>query len=190
MKVILSIVLTILLTGEPPIPNNHKIEGFSTSNTGFQSIYEPAPDFTLKDLEGNPITLSELKGKVVVLDFWATWCAPCIKSFPVMQQAVDQYKDDAKVKFLFINTWEQREDPIPSVKQFVKKRGYTFQVLMDLKDPSSKKNSVVEKYQVSGIPAKFIIDGKGYIRYKAKGFTGDQEAVMEELTAMIEKAKE
>src|SRR5690606_41666590 len=79
----------------------------------------PAPGFSLKDLDGKEVSLEDLKGKVVVLDFWATWCAPCIKSFPAMQMAVDKYKEDPEVAFLFINTWERQEDPAAAVKQFM-----------------------------------------------------------------------
>src|SRR5690554_8083345 len=84
---------------------------------------EPAPDFTLEDLEGNTVSLKDLEGKVVVLDFWATWCAPCIKSFPAMQMAVNKYKDDPEVEFLFINTWEQRDEPKDMIQQLMTRRG-------------------------------------------------------------------
>jgi peroxiredoxin len=103
--------------------------------------------------------------------------------------AVEHYKDDPQVKFLFINTWEQRENPTEAVQQFVEKRGYTFQVLMDLRGANSKKNLVVESYGVRGIPAKFIIDGKGNIRYQTTGFAGDKMAAVEELMDRIESAK-
>lgn len=172
------------LVARPVIAN--KIQDFALQN---KLENEPAPNFSLRDLEGNEVSLADFKGKVVVLDFWATWCAPCIKSFPAMQMAVDKYKEDPNVRFLFINTWEQKPNPQQSVQQLIEKRGYNFQVLMDVKDPTSKKNPVVESYGVSGIPAKFIIDGKGNIRFKVKGFTGDNEAQVEELTQMIESAK-
>ena len=151
---------------------------------------EPAPSFTLMDLDGQAVSLDELKGKVVVLDFWATWCAPCIKSFPAMQMAVDKYKDDPAVEFLFINTWELREDPTDFVQQFLEKRGFDFTVLMDKKDPVSKRNPVVESYGVNGIPAKFIIDVDGNIRHKLTGFKGgDNEAQVQELSELIESSR-
>lgn len=152
--------------------------------------FEPAPAFTLQDMEGKEISLADLKGKVVVLDFWATWCAPCIKSFPAMQMAVDKYKNDPAVEFLFINTWEQRDDPTEFVKQFLSKRGFDFKVLFDKKDPVSKRNPVVESYEVSGIPVKFIIDANGNIRHTLTGFKGgDDQAQVEELSGLIESSK-
>lgn len=151
---------------------------------------EPAPAFTLQDMEGKEVSLADLEGKVVVLDFWATWCAPCIKSFPAMQMAVNKYKNDPAVEFLFINTWEQRDDPTEFVKQFLDKRGFDFKVLFDKKDPVSKRNPVVEGYGVSGIPVKFIIDTHGNIRHTLTGFKGgDDEAQVEELSGLIESSK-
>src|SRR5690554_4232897 len=151
---------------------------------------EPAPDFTLKDLDGNTVSLSDFEGKVVVLDFWATWCAPCIKSFPAMQMALDKYKDDPGVEFLFINTWEQRDDPSVMVKQLMERRGFNFLVLLDQKDPVSKRNPVVESYGVIGIPAKFIVDTKGNIRHKVTGFKGgSDEAQVRELATLIDDSR-
>lgn len=152
---------------------------------------EPAPAFTLKDLEGQDVSLADLKGKVVVLDFWATWCAPCIKSFPAMQMAVDQYKEDPEVEFLFINTWERQEDPTEFVRQFMEKRDFDFTVLVDEKDPVSKRNPVVESYGVNGIPVKFIIDASGSIRHKIVGFMpGDNQAQVNELAKLIESSRD
>jgi len=151
---------------------------------------EPAPNFTLQDLEGNSVSLKDLKGKVVVLDFWATWCAPCIESFPAMQMAVDKYKDDPEVEFLFINTWEQKEEPEEMVQQLMTRRRFNFRVLIDEKDPVSKRNPVVESYDVIGIPTKFIIDAQGNIRNRVIGFKGgDPESQVQELASLIENAR-
>lgn len=152
-----------------------------------QMVLEIAPEFSLRDLDGKTWSLAELKGKTVVLDFWATWCAPCKKSFPAMQLAVNKYKNDHSVVFLFIHTWEHSSDVIKDVKGFISRNNYDFHVLMDLKKDGV--NEVITKYKMQGIPAKFIIDGKGNIRFKVRGATGSNEEVVQELSAMIELAK-
>ncbi len=152
---------------------------------------EPAANFTLTDLDGNKVTLADLKGKIVILDFWATWCGPCKASFPAMQMAQNKFKNDPNVKFLFIHTWERGEgDPIENAKAFIKSKGYNFQVLMDLKDPQTKENKVVASYKVNGIPSKFIIDKNGVIRFHLMGFDGSNEAAVDELSEMIALAKD
>lgn len=152
-------------------------------------ISEPAPDFTLTDTEGNVVKLSELRGKVVVLDFWATWCGPCKRSFPAMQKAVDKYKNDPEVVFLFIHTWEREENATESAVKFLKENNYSFRLLMDLKDPETKANTVVKSYGVNGIPAKFVIDPQGNIRFKVTGAAGSDEEIVAELSQMIEMAR-
>jgi thiol-disulfide isomerase/thioredoxin len=153
-------------------------------------VNEQAPGFTLTDLNGKQVSLQELKGKVVVLDFWATWCGPCKASFPAMQMAVNKYKSDPNVKFLFIHTWERgTETPTKDAADYIKSKKYTFDVLMDLKDAQTKENKVVSSYKVNGIPAKFIIDPQGNIRFKLTGFDGSDEAAVDELSMMIDMAK-
>jgi peroxiredoxin len=74
-------------------------------------------------------------------------------------------------------------------QKFITDSKYDFQVLMDLKDPVSHKNDVVESFKVNGIPAKFIIDKKGHIRFKLTGFEGGNDGAVQELSAMIELSK-
>ena len=154
-----------------------------------QMIDLPAPGFTLQDLNGHTVSLADLKGKIVVLDFWATWCGPCKASFPAMQMAVNKYKEDPDVKFLFIHTWEKQDSATQRAKKFITDAKYDFQVLMDLKDEVSHKNNVVESFKVNGIPAKFVIDKNGHIRFRLTGFEGGNDAAVEELSAMIELSK-
>ena len=143
-----------------------------------QMLDLPAPAFTLYDLDSNAISLSDFKGKIVVLDFWATWCEPCVESFPAMQRSVDKYND--KVKYLFIDTWEKEDDADRKVKDFIEETKYTFHVLRDVK------NSVVKDYKVFSIPTKLIIDQEGNIRFRSEGYGGDDDKLIEELDLMID----
>ena len=145
-------------------------------------LNEKAPAFALVDLEGKKVALNDLKGKVVVVDFWATWCGPCIASFPGMQKMVNKYKEDPNVKFVFIDTWERGEDKEKNASSFVSNNKYTFHVLMDNDD------KVVAEFKVDGIPTKFVIDKNGVIRFKSVGYDGSDDKLMNELTAMIDMA--
>lgn len=142
-------------------------------------INEAAPSFALYDLDKKKVDMADLKNKIVVVDFWATWCGPCKASFPSMQKMVNKYKDNPEVKFVFIDTWERVEDKAKNAADFIASNKYTFHVLQDNDD------KVVEQFKVSGIPTKFVIDKNGKIRFKAVGYEGD-EKLMQELTAMIE----
>ena len=145
-------------------------------------INEKAPVFALVDLNGKRIDLGELKGKVVIVDFWATWCGPCKASFPGMQKMVNKYKDDPNVKFVFIDTWERGDEKQKNAAEFIATNKYSFHVLMDNDD------KVVAEFKVEGIPTKFVIDKNGMVRFKAVGFDGSDDKLMSELTAMIEMA--
>lgn len=148
-----------------------------------QMISEKATPFMLVDLKGENVNLADWKNKVVVVDFWATWCGPCKASFPAMQKMVTKYKDDPEVKFLFIDTWEQGDKKEKAASDFITANKYDFHVLMD------NDNKVVEQFKVSGIPTKFVIGKDGNINFKSVGFGGSNDQLVSELTAMIDMAK-
>lgn len=150
-------------------------------------LTDAAPVFSLVDLDGQKVNLSDLKNKIVIADFWATWCGPCKASFPAMQKMVTKYKDDPNVKFVFIDTWENGKDnnkKHDDVSKFIASNKYDFHVLMDNDD------KVVADFKISGIPTKFVIDKKGVIRFKSIGWIGSDDKLISELTAMIDIAKE
>jgi thiol-disulfide isomerase/thioredoxin len=117
---------------------------------------DKAIDFALTNLEGKNVKLSDYLGKVVVLDFWATWCGPCRASFPAMQEMVTKYKND-NVVFLFMDVWENGEpkETLSNVSKFITDNKYTFNVLFDYT------KEIATKYKIEGIPSKVVIDKKG-----------------------------
>jgi peroxiredoxin len=113
-----------------------------------------ATDFKLPSLDGQTISLSSLRGKVVFLNVWATWCPPCREEMPSIEALYEKFKDDKNFVVLAVS---QDSDGRAPVAAFVEKHGYRFDVLLD------PENEVGEAYDVSGIPETFIIDQHGRI---------------------------
>lgn len=120
-------------------------------------VGDKAYDFALLDREGNEISLSSLKGKVVFVNFWASWCPPCVHEMPYIQAIYDQYqKKDVVILAVNVLATEKGKDAA-AVHQFLSEKGYTFPVLYDVD------GSVTVKYRVSAFPTTYIIDKDGYI---------------------------
>jgi len=113
----------------------------------------PAPDFSLKDLTDNTVTLSNLKGQVVLINFWATWCGPCRVEMPAIQRRYDAFKDQG-----FTVLAVDFDESLTEVSAFARALNLTFTVLLD---PGG---SVNDLYHVRGYPSTFIVDRTGVIK--------------------------
>ena len=120
----------------------------------------PAPDFSLKTLDGQEITLSKLKGKVVFLDFWATWCGPCKESVPHLVQIYKSYQEKG-IELIGMNM-DKGDTGI--VFHFVRSMDIPYPIIITTAD-------VARDYGVSAIPTAILIDKEGRIREKIVGFS-------------------
>jgi len=160
-KVIAAVILIVLLSVaivQAMEKKADKPEKSKTSTAESQGLKTgvKAPDFELKTLTGETVKLSDLKGKKVMLNFWATWCPPCKAEMPEMEQF---FKEDHKdLEILAVNI-----DPQLDVKGFADQNGITFPILLDEKD------EVNAKYHIISIPTTYFIDSQGIIQDK---FTG------------------
>lgn len=109
----------------------------------------PAPAFTVTDMQGNNVSLASLKGKPVFINFWATWCPPCVGEMPDIQRMYAKYGD--KVHFVIINVDGEKND----VAAFMENHALTFPVMLD------NNGSSASAYSVQAIPASYMIDAEG-----------------------------
>lgn len=151
-------------------------------------IKEKAPEFTLTDMNGKKITSASLRGKVLVVDFWATWCHPCISSFKAAKQVKEAYKNNPNVQFLFANVFEQGSaaEIKKKVIEFSRTSGYDFDFYLTSTNEKAPELNVARLFDITNIPVKLIIDKEGYIRYKIVGYDGNDIVEKDKLTYMLE----
>lgn len=155
-KVLLkSLVAVILVLGLLyPVYTNF----FLNKETVAKGQNHAAYDFTLQDLDGNEISLSDFKGKGVVLNFWATYCPPCEKEMPYLNNVYQAYKDKG-IEILAVNA----KEPRILVSPFVEEKNVRFPILLD------RTGTTVDQYKILNLPITFFIDEDGVIIEKFSG---------------------
>ncbi|WP_316823894.1 TlpA disulfide reductase family protein [Pedobacter miscanthi] len=149
-------------------------------------VNKKAPDFSLFNLNGKRVSLHGLRGKVIVLDFWATWCMPCIASMPAMRKLSSEHPE---VAFLFIATRETGNDAEARIRAFLKSQRFPFNVLIDKPTAREPKTfPLAAAFKLTGIPAKVVMDRQGKLRFSSVGYSSDKELI-NEMEAMIAIAK-
>lgn len=121
---------------------------------GEETQAEPAPDFTVYDREGNAVALTDFRGKPVILNFWASWCGPCVSEMPDLQEAYDTYGE--QIHFVLVNLTDGTQETVESATEFLEEQGYTFPVYFDTDIDAAR------AYGVNAVPVTFFLDAEGY----------------------------
>ena len=139
-----------------------------------------APDFTLDTLQGEQVKLSSLRGKVIVVNFWTTWCPPCRAETPALERSYEAYKD-LDVVILGVNLTDQ--DSLKEVESFVHEFGLTYPILLD------RDGAVGLLYQLSGLPTTFFINREGIIRTVVIGGPMSETSIRSKIESLLKEAQ-
>ena len=120
-----------------------------------EELVDLAKDITVYDREGNAVKLSDMKGKPVVINFWATWCGPCKSELPAFQQAYETYGEE--LCFMMVDMVQGRTETKAGAIEYVDGQGYTFPLYFD------EDGTAVVAYDIGAVPATFVIDAKGQL---------------------------
>ena len=131
----------------------------SSGPSGQAEIGRRAPDFKLLDLSGREVTLDQFEGKIVLLDFWATWCGPCRMVMPLLERLEKEYSD------IMVQLAINIQEPKDMIEDYVQNQGIHSLVLMD------QEGSVSQSYGAVAIPTQVLIDREGVVRYIQEGFS-------------------
>jgi len=138
---------------------------------------EYAADFILKDLNGNSVSLSDYSGKIVVLNFWASWCPPCRQEMPDLDEFDRELRMGDDVVFFAINLTDGQRETAADVRQFINDNGYGFTVLLD------EQGLLADRYNINSIPQTFVLDRNGNTSASIIGAT-TKEAILAKVDAI------
>lgn len=172
MGLVLVLILVVIMLGTYVKQQIEANKNVSTGLTGTEvelknkvkglNKGETPPDFTLTTLAGETLTLSDLKGKKVVLNFWATWCPPCKAEMPHMQDYYGDKAKDKNVEIVAVNLF-YTEKSLDNVENFINSYDITFPIPLD------KNDEIGKKYEVLTIPSTYFIDSEGHVQHRVVG---------------------
>ena len=173
-----SSALAVTAAGCGPAPDSKTPSGGDSGAAG-GLVGKPAPDFSADSVSGEgPATLKDAKGTVVILDFWATFCGPCKKSFPKYQALVEQF--GGKLNVLAVSVDEPDSVTKDQIVEFAKSTGVKFPVVWD------KEQKAVKLFSPPTMPTSFVIDKEGVIRHVHAGYKdGEEDKIAEEVKALL-----
>ena len=160
----LSAIFVLITLLSPRVAYSEELEPYTDST---------AKGFTLPDIKGEAQSLTDYRGKVVLVNFWASWCMPCVQEMPELTQ-LKQHLDGQPFEILALNVGEGEN----RVKHFAKRTSFNLPVLMD------KSSKVFNEWKIEIMPTSFLIDARGRVRYRARGNPGWEN---EQTLSIIEK---
>lgn len=134
-----------------------------------------APEIGLRDLDGNQVTIASLRGKVVLVDFWASWCEPCAEEMPVLERLYQRYRGQG---FRVVAVSQDRQ--VSNIRTFLQQHSVSFPIVHDAN------HAVAGRYSPPRMPSSFIIDRNGVVRHVHAGYrSGDAQALEREIRALL-----
>jgi thiol-disulfide isomerase/thioredoxin len=161
----------------PPVAFALSFTFLVASSATAVSVGSRAPEIGLEDLNGRPVRLSSLRGKVLIVDFWASWCAPCREEMPVLNRLQERYREQGLV-VIGVNV----DNNVRNARTFLRRTPVQFRIVHD---PGK---DVADRYNPPRMPSSYIVDRRGVIRHVHEGFrSGDAATIEREVRALLRR---